>query len=208
MKRRIWRWARYGLAALLALLIGASILVFNPARQKAWLMPQIEPLVDRIALDYVFITPWSVELRGLAVNAQGAAVTLSTLDLGFNPLAVLWDTISISRLTLADARVDLKGLVTAPSEPSTEPFPGVLTAFDQGFALALANVAVDAQVLLPFVGTHPELVKPWLESSAEKSFTIDPDYKLTKREKRHRWLMKLEKAFGLDFSRKHFKLVA
>ena len=66
----------------------------------------------------------------------------------------------------------------------------------------------DAQVLQPFTGTHPELIKPWLESSAEKSFTIDPDYKLSKREKRHRWLMKLEKAFGLDFSRKHFKLVA
>ncbi len=66
----------------------------------------------------------------------------------------------------------------------------------------------DAQVLKPFTGTHPELVKPWLESSAEKSFTIDPNYQLTKREKRHRWLMKLEKAFGLDFSRKHFKLVA
>jgi hypothetical protein len=66
----------------------------------------------------------------------------------------------------------------------------------------------DAQVLQPFTGTHPELIKPWLESSAEKSFTIDPDYQLSKREKRHRWLMKLEKAFGLDFSRKHFKLVA
>ena len=66
----------------------------------------------------------------------------------------------------------------------------------------------DAQVLQPFTGTHPALVKPWLESSAEKSFTIDPNYKLTQREKRHRWLMKLEKAFGLDFSRKHFKLVA
>jgi glycosyltransferase involved in cell wall biosynthesis len=66
----------------------------------------------------------------------------------------------------------------------------------------------DAKVLQPFTGTHPELVKPWLESSAEKSFTIDPDYKLSKREKRHRWLMKLEKAFGLDFSRKHFKLIA
>ncbi len=66
----------------------------------------------------------------------------------------------------------------------------------------------DAQVLQPFTGTHPELIKSWLESSAEKSFTIDPNYKLSKREKRHRWLMKLEKAFGLDFSRKHFKLVA
>ena len=66
----------------------------------------------------------------------------------------------------------------------------------------------DAQVLQPFTGTHPELIKPWLESSAEKTFTMDPDYTLSKREKRHRWLMKLEKAFGLDFSRKHFKLVA
>lgn len=66
----------------------------------------------------------------------------------------------------------------------------------------------DAQALQPFTGTHPELVKSWLESSAEKSFTIDPNYKLSKREKRHRWLMKLEKAFSLDFSRKHFKLVA
>lgn len=66
----------------------------------------------------------------------------------------------------------------------------------------------DAQVLQPFTGTHPECVKPWLESSAEKRFTIDPNYQLTSREKRHRWLMKLEKAFGLDFSRKHFKLVA
>jgi glycosyltransferase involved in cell wall biosynthesis len=66
----------------------------------------------------------------------------------------------------------------------------------------------DAQVLQPFTGTHPELVKPWLESSAEKSFAIDPNYQLTKREKRHRWLMTLEKAFRLDFSRKHFKLVA
>jgi len=66
----------------------------------------------------------------------------------------------------------------------------------------------DAQVLQPFTGTHPALVKPWLESSAEKSFTIDPNYTLSKRERRHRWLMKLENAFGLDLSRKHFKLVA
>jgi hypothetical protein len=62
--------------------------------------------------------------------------------------------------------------------------------------------------LQPFTGTHPDLVKPWLESSAEKELHIDPNYQLTKREKRHRWLMKLENLFGLDFSRKHFKLVA
>jgi len=66
----------------------------------------------------------------------------------------------------------------------------------------------DAQVLQPFEGTHPALVQPWLESSAEKELHIDPNYTLSKREKRHRWLMKLEHWFGLDFSRKHFKLVA
>ncbi len=152
MRRRLWRWLRYALAALLLVLVGASVLVFNPERQKAWLVPQVQPLVDQLALDYVFITPWSVELRGVSVSAQGAAVSWSTLDLGFNPLALLWDTVSISRLTLAEAKVDLHAFVAPPSAPSTAPFPGVLTAFDQGYALALDKVAVDAQVLLPETG--------------------------------------------------------
>lgn len=66
----------------------------------------------------------------------------------------------------------------------------------------------DAQVLQPFVGTHPRVVQHWLATCAEKELHIAPNYQLTSREKRHRWLMKLEKFFGWDFSRKHYTLVA
>lgn len=66
----------------------------------------------------------------------------------------------------------------------------------------------DARVLQPFNGQHPELIQNWLETSAEKELHIAPNYQLTSRERRHRVLMKLEKKFGWDFSRKHYKLVA
>jgi glycosyltransferase involved in cell wall biosynthesis len=66
----------------------------------------------------------------------------------------------------------------------------------------------DVQVLQPFNGVHPKVVQNWLINCAEKDLHIAPNYQLTSREKRHRWLMKLEKLFGWDFSRKHYKLVA
>ena len=44
-----------------------------------------------------------------------------------------------------------------------------------------------------------------LQDSPEP-FQADPNHKLTKREKRHRLGMKLEKWFGLDLSKKHFRL--
>lgn len=66
----------------------------------------------------------------------------------------------------------------------------------------------DPCVLQPFEGTHPALVQNWLKTSAERELHIDPNYQLSNREKRHRWLMKLENWLGFDFSRKHFKLVA
>lgn len=65
----------------------------------------------------------------------------------------------------------------------------------------------DVQVLQPFNGVHPRVVEDWLATSAEKEFHITPNYQLSSREKRHRLLMKLEKMFGWDFSRKHYKLV-
>jgi hypothetical protein len=65
----------------------------------------------------------------------------------------------------------------------------------------------DVQVLQAFNGVHPRVVQNWLATHAEKELHIAPDYQLTSREKRHRWLMKLEKFFGWDFSRKHYSLV-
>jgi glycosyltransferase involved in cell wall biosynthesis len=64
---------------------------------------------------------------------------------------------------------------------------------------------IDPQAIKPFKGTHPAIVKTWLEHEAEQNFTPNKKYELTKREKRHRWAMKIEKLLGIKFSKKHFK---
>lgn len=66
----------------------------------------------------------------------------------------------------------------------------------------------DPKAVAPFTGTHPALMAHWLATEAEQSITFNPDYKLTRKERKYRLSMALEKLTGLDFSRKHFTLVA
>lgn len=66
----------------------------------------------------------------------------------------------------------------------------------------------DRRALAPFAGTHPKAVQEWLASGAEQVLTIDPGYKPTPKENKHHLIRQLETLTGLDFSRKHFKLVA
>jgi hypothetical protein len=65
---------------------------------------------------------------------------------------------------------------------------------------------IDAAVLKLFPGTHPGAIQNWLPK-AEGIFQADPDYKLTSREKKHRWMLRLEKMFGLRFNKKHYRLI-
>lgn len=65
---------------------------------------------------------------------------------------------------------------------------------------------MDQKIIELFEGTHPQVMHDWLPK--EKGlFKTDPDYKLTSRQKKHRLLKKFESFFGLDLSKKHFKLV-
>jgi len=66
----------------------------------------------------------------------------------------------------------------------------------------------DARALRPFTGTHPAVVQSWLASSAEQELHIEPNYHPTRRERKHHLMMQIERLTGLDFSRKHFNLVA
>lgn len=71
---------------------------------------------------------------------------------------------------------------------------------------------IDSKVLREFSGTHPKVAQQWLEEntldfSTPKLYEANPSHKLTKREKRHRILGKIEALFGCDFSKKHYKLV-
>lgn len=63
---------------------------------------------------------------------------------------------------------------------------------------------IDPQALKPFAGKHPKIVAEWLKNDAEKSFTSSTSHLPSKRERKHRWAMKLERLLGLDLSKKHY----
>ena len=65
---------------------------------------------------------------------------------------------------------------------------------------------IDTAVLKLFPGTHPKTIQDWLPE-ADGIFQADPDYKPTSREKKHRWMLKLEKISGRRFHKKHYRLI-
>lgn len=65
---------------------------------------------------------------------------------------------------------------------------------------------IDQSIIKDFTGTHPQCILNWLPK--EKGvYAADSNYQLNTKEKKHRQMMKLEKIFGVDLSKKHFKLV-
>jgi len=65
---------------------------------------------------------------------------------------------------------------------------------------------MDQSIIKEFKGSHPEIVKDWIPQNVGL-YVADPAYKLTPKQKKHRVMMRLEKLFGIDLSKKHFKLV-
>jgi hypothetical protein len=65
---------------------------------------------------------------------------------------------------------------------------------------------MDQAIISKFNGTHPKIVQDWLPSELGL-YQADKNYKLSKKQKKHRKMMKFEKIFGVDLCKKHFKLV-
>ncbi|WP_119329022.1 glycosyltransferase family 2 protein [Cysteiniphilum halobium] len=65
---------------------------------------------------------------------------------------------------------------------------------------------IDHQILTEFKGTHPKIIDGFFAKEGGL-FKANPRHILTKKEKRQRFKMKLEKLFGLDLSRKYFKKI-
>jgi hypothetical protein len=65
---------------------------------------------------------------------------------------------------------------------------------------------VDPITLRPFTGTHPKAVQSWLPP-ANGLFQANPDHRLTRREKKHRAMLKLESWFGVTFDKRHYTRV-
>jgi len=65
---------------------------------------------------------------------------------------------------------------------------------------------MDSKILKRFNGTHPKVIQNWLPKDLEV-FKVDPFYKLTKKQKKHRVMLKIENIFNIDLSKKHYKLI-
>jgi hypothetical protein len=65
---------------------------------------------------------------------------------------------------------------------------------------------IDQKIIEPFLGTHPKIIHDWLPLEKEL-FQADPNYKLTLKQKKHRFLKRLEHVFRVDLCKKHFKLI-
>ena len=65
---------------------------------------------------------------------------------------------------------------------------------------------MDQSIIKEFQGSHPEIIKKWLPKESGL-YKVDPNYKPTKKQKKHRMMIKFEKFFGVDLGKKHYKLV-
>ena len=65
---------------------------------------------------------------------------------------------------------------------------------------------MDQAILEEFNGEHPNILSDWLPNEAGL-FQTDPNYKLSSKQKKHRIMMIFERLFGLDLSKKHFRLI-
>jgi hypothetical protein len=65
---------------------------------------------------------------------------------------------------------------------------------------------IDQLIIKKFNGTHPKVMNKWLLHSNE-IFQVDSNYQLSSKQKKHRIMMKVEKLFGIELSKKHFKLI-
>lgn len=64
---------------------------------------------------------------------------------------------------------------------------------------------IDRAEVVPFNGTHPEIMTSWLRTQAEHFFEFDPEYKPTFRDIRNRIRFWLESKLGTEISKKHYQ---
>jgi glycosyltransferase involved in cell wall biosynthesis len=65
---------------------------------------------------------------------------------------------------------------------------------------------MDQLIIEEFEGKHPKIIEDWLPKQ-KGIFKADEFYKLTTKQKKHRLMIKFENIFGIDLSKKHYKLI-
>ena len=65
---------------------------------------------------------------------------------------------------------------------------------------------IDHRIIQEFQGSHPKIIKDWLPKDVGL-YEVDSSYILTWKQQKHQLMIKLENFFGLELSKKHYKLV-
>jgi glycosyltransferase involved in cell wall biosynthesis len=78
--------------------------------------------------------------------------------------------------------------------------------WDEKPAAGVDYSKIDPATLKLFTGTHPKVAQDWLPRAAGL-FQADPAHQLTSREKKHRFMLRLERWLGIRFNKKHYRLV-
>tara|TARA_B100001175_G_C19498798_1_gene636897 strand:- start:1070 stop:1927 length:858 start_codon:yes stop_codon:yes gene_type:complete len=65
---------------------------------------------------------------------------------------------------------------------------------------------MDQSIIKEFKGIHPKIVKDWLPKEVGL-FQADSEYRPSSKQVKHQISIKLENFFGIDLSKKHFKMV-
>jgi len=65
---------------------------------------------------------------------------------------------------------------------------------------------MDQSIITEFQGSHPKIIQDWLPK-ASGLYKVDPTYKLSQKQKNHLIKIKVENFFGIDLSKKHYKLI-
>jgi hypothetical protein len=75
-----------------------------------------------------------------------------------------------------------------------------------GKPLLIDYSQIDQLIIKEFRGSHPKVLQDWIPK-ASGIYKADSNYKLTLKQKKHRISIKVENLFGVDLSKKHYKLV-
>ena len=75
-----------------------------------------------------------------------------------------------------------------------------------GDPIKIDYTQMDQAIIQEFKGSHPAVIKEWLPKDSGL-FKTDYSYQLTRKQKKHRLMIRLENLFGLELSKKHFDLL-
>ena len=148
---------RYYIPLGIILVVGILFaVIFHPAFQKKMLLDHVAPLVDSLEIDYIHLTPWSLDLDNMDVMYQGGRFQLEKGHIRYCLSSLLMLNINLKTVALQDVRVDLEAFnppetleIETAEEEEAGPFPGVLASLERGFSYSLQEVNIDAVVRLP-----------------------------------------------------------